>query len=212
MPSRKLILSGAAVVVALSLTVASCGDRAKLPVSAGMGPAPTLPKPVKTLIPTVNVADAIGWLGSAPTPAAGLQVTAFADRSRPSALALRPAQWRRPGRRDQRAAAARGRQGPQGQDPGDAHEEGGRRRAERQPDHASARRGRRRSRRDPHRLPLRPQLAVRNGAGRRRFLRRRHRRGGPLPLSRRRDGDRRRRNAPDRPARRASATITGPRA
>ncbi len=78
MPSRKLILSGAAVVVALSLTVASCGDRAKLSVSAGMGPAPTLPKPVKTLIPTVNVADAIGWLGASPTPAAGLRVTAFA--------------------------------------------------------------------------------------------------------------------------------------
>ncbi|HET9641001.1 MAG TPA: sorbosone dehydrogenase family protein [Allosphingosinicella sp.] len=78
MPGRKIILSGAAIIVALSLTVASCGDRAKLPVNAGMGPAPTLPKPVKTLIPTVNVADAIGWLGASPTPAAGLQVGAFA--------------------------------------------------------------------------------------------------------------------------------------
>jgi glucose/arabinose dehydrogenase len=91
MPSRKLILSGAAIVVALSLTVASCGDRAKLPVSAGMGPAPALPKPVKTLIPTVNVADAIGWLGSSPTPAAGLQVGAFAaDLDHPRWLYVLP--------------------------------------------------------------------------------------------------------------------------
>lgn len=79
MPARKLILSGAAVVLAVALTVSSCGDRAKLPVSAGMGPAPTLPKPNKTLIPTVKIADAIGWLGSAPTPAEGLRVAAFAE-------------------------------------------------------------------------------------------------------------------------------------
>jgi glucose/arabinose dehydrogenase len=78
MPSRKLLLAGAAVIVALSLTVASCGDRAKLPVSAGMGPAPQLPGPVKTLIPTVNIAEAIGWRGASPVAAAGLRVAPFA--------------------------------------------------------------------------------------------------------------------------------------
>ena len=70
----KLIFAGAALIA-----LAGCGDRAKLPVSAGMGPAPVLPEPNRTLLPTVKVADAIGWLGSAPTPAAGLQVAAFAD-------------------------------------------------------------------------------------------------------------------------------------
>jgi glucose/arabinose dehydrogenase len=80
MPARKLILSGAVVVVAVALTLGSCGERAKLPLSAGMGPAPTLPKPAKTLFPTVKIADAIGWLGSAPKPAEGLRVAAFADR------------------------------------------------------------------------------------------------------------------------------------
>jgi glucose/arabinose dehydrogenase len=74
MPAVKLLLAGAAL-----LALAGCGERARLPVSAGMGPAPTLPAPNKTLIPTVKVADAIGWLGSAPRPAEGLQVAAFAE-------------------------------------------------------------------------------------------------------------------------------------
>jgi glucose/arabinose dehydrogenase len=56
-----------------------CGSAATLPVSAGMGPHPQLPEPKKSLIPTVNVADAKGWHGDAkPTPAAGLRVNAFA--------------------------------------------------------------------------------------------------------------------------------------
>ena len=75
MPATRLLLAGAALVA-----LAGCSERARLPVSAGMGPAPTLPEPNRTLIPTVKVADAIGWLGSAPTPAPGLRVAAFADR------------------------------------------------------------------------------------------------------------------------------------
>jgi glucose/arabinose dehydrogenase len=74
MTPSKTLLAGAALIA-----LAGCGERARLPVSAGMGPAPTLPAPNKTLIPTVKVADAIGWLGSGPTPAQGLQVAAFAD-------------------------------------------------------------------------------------------------------------------------------------
>jgi glucose/arabinose dehydrogenase len=66
------------LLLAASL-LAGCGDRAKLPVSAGMGPAPTLPEPNRTLIPTVKVAEAVGWLGSAPTPAPDLRVAAFAE-------------------------------------------------------------------------------------------------------------------------------------
>lgn len=57
-----------------------CGDRATLPVSAGIGPDPVLPPPRQTLIPTVDIAPARGWpAGAAPIPAPGLKVTAFAE-------------------------------------------------------------------------------------------------------------------------------------
>src|SRR5687768_10178926 len=63
----------------LAIALAGCGDRAKLQVSQGMGPAPELPPPVQPAIPTVKVAEAIGWpTGSSPTAAPGLAVTAFA--------------------------------------------------------------------------------------------------------------------------------------
>jgi glucose/arabinose dehydrogenase len=72
-PSTRLLIP------LLALGLAACGDRAKLPVTAGMGPAPELPPPTRTLIPTIKVADATGWPGgAAPTPAAGLRVAAFA--------------------------------------------------------------------------------------------------------------------------------------
>ena len=67
------------LIFAAALALAGCGESAKLPVSAGTGPSPALPEPNRTLIPTVKIADAIGWLGSAPTPAPGLRVTAFAE-------------------------------------------------------------------------------------------------------------------------------------
>jgi len=52
---------------------------ATLPVSAGSGPQPTLPAPRQTLIPTVNIAPAVGWpSGVTPLAAAGTQVAAFA--------------------------------------------------------------------------------------------------------------------------------------
>jgi glucose/arabinose dehydrogenase len=54
---------------------------AQTPGQVGFGPNPPLPKPEKTIIPTVNVAPAVGWpAGAKPTPAAGLQVTAFAGQ------------------------------------------------------------------------------------------------------------------------------------
>ena len=55
-------------------------ESARLPVEAGMGPSPKLPPPVKTMIPTVHVATATGWpAGAAPSAAAGLTVTRFAE-------------------------------------------------------------------------------------------------------------------------------------
>ncbi|AWB08857.1 sorbosone dehydrogenase (plasmid) [Azospirillum humicireducens] len=63
------------------LPLGGCGEQATLPVSAGTGPNPTLPEPKSTLIPTVNIADAIGWPQGAQPAAAqqGLNVTAFAS-------------------------------------------------------------------------------------------------------------------------------------
>ena len=67
-----LIVSGAALL-------AACGDTAVLDPTAGMGATPSLPKPVSSLIPTVNIAPAVGWpAGAMPLPMAGLTVTALA--------------------------------------------------------------------------------------------------------------------------------------
>ena len=63
----------------LLLNIIACGERATLPLEAGMGPRPTLPAPNPTLIPTVNIAPAKGWpSGAKPMAAAGLSVNAYA--------------------------------------------------------------------------------------------------------------------------------------
>jgi glucose/arabinose dehydrogenase len=65
--------------LALLAALAGCGERATLPVSAGMGPDPVLPAPNPTLLPTVQVAPARGWAeGALPIPAPGLRVSVFA--------------------------------------------------------------------------------------------------------------------------------------
>ncbi|UXH80878.1 PQQ-dependent sugar dehydrogenase [Roseateles amylovorans] len=47
----------------------------------GFGPNPALPEPAKALVPTINVAKAIGWpTGVQPQPAAGLSVVRFAEK------------------------------------------------------------------------------------------------------------------------------------
>ncbi len=61
-----------------ALLLVGCGETAQLPVSAGTGPRPALPAPHPTLIPTVNIAPAIGWPPRlTPQAAPGTQVTAF---------------------------------------------------------------------------------------------------------------------------------------
>jgi len=65
--------------VLLALSLAGCGEAAKLPVAAGTGPHPALPPPEKSPIPTVEIAPARSWPnGAAPVAAAGLAVRAFA--------------------------------------------------------------------------------------------------------------------------------------
>ncbi|WP_153011077.1 PQQ-dependent sugar dehydrogenase [Pseudomonas oryzihabitans] len=72
-PLRTLALTLAAV------TLLGCGETARLQREAGYGPTPTLPEPHKTLLPTINVAPAVGWPeGGKPTAAPGSQVQAFA--------------------------------------------------------------------------------------------------------------------------------------
>ena len=67
-------------VIALAGGLAACGETSSLQVSDGTGPSPKLPEPNKTLIPTVNIAPAIGWPdGGKPTATAGTQVAAFAE-------------------------------------------------------------------------------------------------------------------------------------
>lgn len=67
-------------VIALAGGLAACGESSSLQVIDGTGPSPKLPEPNKTLIPTVNIAPAVGWpAGGKPTAAAGTQVAAFAE-------------------------------------------------------------------------------------------------------------------------------------
>ncbi|MBD9587067.1 sorbosone dehydrogenase family protein [Pseudomonas sp. PDM03] len=68
------------LVIALTGGLAACSETSTLQVSDGTGPSPRLPEPNKTLIPTVNIAPAIGWPnGAKPTAAAGTHVAAFAE-------------------------------------------------------------------------------------------------------------------------------------
>jgi hypothetical protein len=80
-------------LLAVALVVAAgCASSARLPVSAGTGPDPTLPPPNKALIPTVHVVTAKGWPeGARPVAAEGTAVEAFArDLDHPRWLYVLP--------------------------------------------------------------------------------------------------------------------------
>lgn len=62
------------------LALTACSDTAQLPVSAGIGPSPTLPPPSKSLVPTLKIAPAVGWKsGEAPLGFEGTTITRFAE-------------------------------------------------------------------------------------------------------------------------------------
>ncbi|MDB5366866.1 MAG: sorbosone dehydrogenase [Rhodospirillales bacterium] len=68
-----------AAILVIPLVLAGCGEQATQPVESGYGKSPVLPPPHKTLLPTVNIADAQGWpAGATPVPASGLAVREFA--------------------------------------------------------------------------------------------------------------------------------------
>ena len=59
-------------------TLPACAETTRIPDKADVGPSPTLVEPVKTVIPTVNVAEAKGWQsGTKPVAAPGLKVNAL---------------------------------------------------------------------------------------------------------------------------------------
>jgi len=68
-----------ALAAAIVLAVAGCGDTARLPFEAGVGPDPQLPAPRSSLVPTVRIAEATGWAeGGTPVAPPGFKVTALA--------------------------------------------------------------------------------------------------------------------------------------
>lgn len=72
-PTRALLLA------ALAIAATACGESAKLPFAAGVGTHPQLPPPNTSLIPTINIARAVGWPAAGkPVTANGLTVNAFA--------------------------------------------------------------------------------------------------------------------------------------
>ncbi|MEO8161827.1 MAG: sorbosone dehydrogenase family protein, partial [Arenimonas sp.] len=85
-------LAALASLLPLLAGCSGCSEVASLGVEQGSGPNPVLPAPVKSLIPTVNIATAVQWpAGQAPTPAAGLAVNAFArDLDHPRWLYVLP--------------------------------------------------------------------------------------------------------------------------
>ena len=80
-PNRSIARLGVVVTLNLGLSFAltACGEMARQSVADGTGPTPALPAPTKSLLPTVNIAPAQGWVGDAkPVAAPGTTVNAFA--------------------------------------------------------------------------------------------------------------------------------------
>lgn len=75
---RTPLKSALPLAIGLAVLLAAC-DSADLPEEASQGANPTIPEPSSGVVPTVNVAEAVGWPdGEQPTPAEGLHVTALA--------------------------------------------------------------------------------------------------------------------------------------
>jgi glucose/arabinose dehydrogenase len=70
----------AVAVLAVCTLLGACAESARLPFAAGTGPRPELPAPRPSLVPTVNIAPAVGWPdGATPLPAMGTRVVAYAQ-------------------------------------------------------------------------------------------------------------------------------------
>ena len=72
-------ISRCVLLLAVVMSLISCGTAARLTVAEGTGPNPILPAPSRSLFPTVKVVTATGWSGEEkPVTAPGLTVAAFA--------------------------------------------------------------------------------------------------------------------------------------
>ncbi len=167
----------------LALALAACAGAAKEPVTIGIGDNPTLPPPQSSLIPMVNTAKPVGWAaGTAPVPAQGLKVEAFATGlDHPRWLHVLP---------NGDVLVAETNTPPQ---PGDNKGikgffakiiMGGAGAGVKSPNRITlaARRGRRRQGGNHVGVRGRAQLALRHGAGGRHILRRQHRRRGSVSI------------------------------
>jgi glucose/arabinose dehydrogenase len=85
-------LSTPIIAAGCALALGACATQKAMTIDATSGTAPVLPKPERSLVPTVHVATATGWpQGAKPTPAAGLAVDAFAaDLAHPRWLYVLP--------------------------------------------------------------------------------------------------------------------------
>ncbi len=79
-------------VVGCVTMLSACGHSARYTIEHGSGVTPVLPQPTQSLIPTVRIAEAVGWIdGERPTAASGLQVQRFAgDLEHPRWLHVLP--------------------------------------------------------------------------------------------------------------------------
>lgn len=80
---RNIYAQGANWLAALTMAlvvivVTACGAGIK-PIEDGIGPNPALPPPESSLLPTINIAPAIGWKDAQPRAADGLVVNTFAN-------------------------------------------------------------------------------------------------------------------------------------
>jgi len=67
------------LAMSLALPLVACNDEETTAAGQTFGPKPALVEPEKSLIPTVNVAKAVGWpAGAKPVAADGMAVNAFA--------------------------------------------------------------------------------------------------------------------------------------
>jgi glucose/arabinose dehydrogenase len=78
MPATRALL--AAGLAAALFALAGCDDGSDTPVTAGVGPEPSLPPPREALVPTVHIAPARGWsMDGSPLAAPGTVVQRFAS-------------------------------------------------------------------------------------------------------------------------------------
>ena len=80
MGKRRLALAVLALAAGIGALLATSGDVATLPETAGMGPAPQLPPPVRSVLPTLSMPRGRGWaVDEKPVASPGLAVARYAD-------------------------------------------------------------------------------------------------------------------------------------